>query len=108
VQVLVDLIIYKSYNSNRNVEKGQMPYFIASIRQNCSSPKNMAWTLDPEIDRIGLNDPSEFNSGRLDRSTRLLTGLTIDSTSLNFDRLNRSTRLQLIAAILKQRRSDAR
>jgi hypothetical protein len=64
--------------------------------------------LDPEIDRVGLNDRSEFNSGRLDRSTRLLTGLTIDSTSLNFDRLNRLTRLQLVAALLKQRRSDAR
>jgi hypothetical protein len=53
------------------------------------------YVLDPEIDRVGLNNRSEFNSGRLDRSTRLLTGLTIGSTSLNFDRLNRLTRLQL-------------
>jgi hypothetical protein len=66
------------------------------------------YTIDPEIDRVGLNDRSEFNSGQLDRSTRLLTGLTIDSTSLNFDRLNRLTRLQLVPAILKQRCSDAR
>jgi hypothetical protein len=43
VHVPVDLIIYKSYNSNRNVEMGQMAYFIASDRENCSSPKNMAW-----------------------------------------------------------------
>jgi hypothetical protein len=64
--------------------------------------------VDPEIDRVGLNDRSEFNSGRLDRSTRLLTGLTIYSTSLNVDRLNRLTRLQLVSAMLKQRRLDAR
>jgi hypothetical protein len=31
----VGLIIYKSYNSNRNVEMGQMAYFIASVRENC-------------------------------------------------------------------------
>jgi hypothetical protein len=43
VHVLVDLIIYKLYNSNHNVEMGQMAYFIASARENCSSPKNMAW-----------------------------------------------------------------
>jgi hypothetical protein len=43
VHVPVDLTIYKSYNSNRNVEMGQMAYFIASIRENCRSPKNMAW-----------------------------------------------------------------
>jgi hypothetical protein len=39
VHVPVDVIIYKSYNSSRNVERGQMAYFIASVRENCSSPK---------------------------------------------------------------------
>jgi hypothetical protein len=45
----VDLIIYKSYNSNRNVEMGQMAYFIASVRENYSSPKNMAWPRDANM-----------------------------------------------------------
>jgi hypothetical protein len=43
VHVPVDLIIFTSYNSNRNVEMGQMAYFIASVRENYSSLKNMAW-----------------------------------------------------------------
>jgi hypothetical protein len=77
------------------------------LRDAWNAP-NAMYRIDPEIDRVGLNDRSEFNSGRLDRSTRLLTGLTIDSTSLNFDRLNRLTRLQLVAALLKQRCLDAR
>jgi hypothetical protein len=37
--VSVDLIIYKSYNSNCIVEMSQMAYFTASVRENCSSPK---------------------------------------------------------------------
>jgi hypothetical protein len=57
VHVPVDLIIYKSYNSNRNVEMGQMAYFIVSVRENCSSPKKWRGRRDANVTGGGGGAP---------------------------------------------------
>jgi len=49
--------------------------------------------LDPEIDRVGLNDRSTAIFDRLDRSTRLRRLFRLGSTRANSDRLDRLHRL---------------